>query len=72
MTINNEGIERLQHAIVLQAAKDYKRALKYDDTEKIKSLERWFSSEFGLALTDNKSDYILQEIRKGTELRGKI
>ena len=72
MTINNEGIERLQHAIVLQAAKDYERALRHDDTDKIKSLERWFFSEFGLALTDNKSDYILQEIRKGTELRGKI
>lgn len=64
--------EKLANAIVLQAVKDYRRALKRlkkcpDSREariEAESLERFFRSHWYSALTTVDGEYLMSELRK--------
>ena len=67
---NEEGIENLTNAIVLQAVKDYRKALKglsldgKSSTTVIADCERFFRSEWYRQLTNVDGEYLITTIRK--------
>ena len=68
--INDEGIENLTNAIVLQAVKDYRKALKgfsingKSSSAVIADCERFFRSEWYRQLTNVDGEYLITNIRK--------
>ncbi len=64
--------EKLANAIVLQAVKDYRHALKHqkkcpnsrDAKAQIDELERFFRSGWYTALTTVDGEYLITELRK--------
>ncbi len=68
------GIEDLSNAIVLQAVKDYRRALAggsingRDSKSVIAECERFFRSEWFNSLTNIDCKYLMESIRKEFEL----
>ena len=68
------GIEDLTNAIVLQAVKDYRRALAggsvngRDSKSVIEECERFFQSEWFNNLTNVDGNYITTSIRKEFEI----
>jgi hypothetical protein len=64
--------EKLANAIVLQAAKDYRHALKHlrkcpnsrDARTQISELERFFRSGWYTALTTVDGEYLITELRR--------
>ena len=65
---NDIGFEMLAVAIVVQAYDDYKKALKRKDRREIKSIERFFYSDFYSILTSIEPSYLInnakREVRK--------
>ena len=65
---NDIGYEMLAVAIVVQAYDDYKKALKRKDRREIKSIERFFYSDFYSLLTSIEPSYLINnakmEVRK--------
>lgn len=67
---NKEGIENLANAIILQAVKDYRKALKgfslngKSSAAVIADCERFFRSEWFKELTDVDGEYLIINIRK--------
>ena len=65
---NDIGYEMLAIAIVVQAYDDYKKALKRKDRREIKSIERFFYSDFYSLLTSIEPSYLInnakREVRK--------
>lgn len=61
--ISNTGIINLTVAIVKSVADDYRKALKNNQKQKIKDLEKWFTSEYGELLCNGKGEYIMNTIR---------
>ena len=65
---NDIGYEMLAVAIVVQAYDDYKKALKRKDRIEIKSIERFFYSDFYSLLTSIEPSYLInnakREVRK--------
>ena len=65
---NDIGYENLAVAIVVQAYDDYKKALKRKDRREIKSIERFFYSDFYSLLTSIEPSYLInnakREVRK--------
>ena len=65
---NDIGYEMLAAAIVVQAYDDYKKALKRKDRREIKSIERFFYSDFYSLLTSIEPSYLIsnakREVRK--------
>ena len=65
---NDIGYEMLAVAIVVQAYDDYKNALKRKDRREIKSIERFFYSDFYSLLTSIEPSYLInnakREVRK--------
>ena len=65
---NDIGYEMLAVAIVVQAYDDYKQALKRKDRREIKSIERFFYSDFYSLLTSIEPSYLInnakREVRK--------
>lgn len=66
--MNDEGVDLLRNAIVIQAAKDYKRSFDYksgacDEFDR-KEIEKFFRSEWYEQLTDVDSKYIMNEIKR--------
>ena len=65
---NDIGYEMLAVAIVAQAYDDYKKALKRKDRREIKSIERFFYSDFYSLLTSIEPSYLInnakREVRK--------
>ena len=65
---NDIGYENLAIAIVVQAYDDYKKALKRKDRIEIKSIERFFYSDFYSLLTSIEPSYLInnakREVRK--------
>lgn len=67
-----EPVERLANAIILQAVKDYRaalRALKKSPSSNTarsqkKALERFFRSDWYLLLTDLDGEMVIERIRK--------
>jgi len=70
----NEGYENLRCAILAQAVKDYRRALKfggsrYGSQYDIEALERWFLSDWGETLSCNNGARIIAKVKQ--EVRGR-
>lgn len=67
---NEEGIENLTNAIILQAVKDYRKALKgfslngKSSTAVIVDCERFFRSDWYRQLTNVDGEYLMTTIRK--------
>lgn len=67
---NEEGIENLANAIILQAVKDYRKALSgfslngKSSTAVIADCERFFRSDWYRQLTNVDSEYLIITIRK--------
>ena len=72
--MNETGIEDLSNAIVLQAVKDYRRALAggsvngRDSKSVIEECERFFKSEWFNSLTKIDCKYLMENIRKEFEV----
>ena len=72
--MNETGIENLTNAIVLQAVKDYRRALAggnvngRDSKSVIAECERFFQSEWFNVLTNVDGMIIIAKIRKEFEI----
>ena len=70
MDIEREGIENLTNAIILQAVKDYRKALKglslngKSSTAAIADCERFFRSDWYRQLTNVNGEYLIATIRK--------
>ena len=71
---DKEGFENLANAIILQAVKDYRRALSEfslnstPNTYVIEQCETFFRSEWFQELTDADGEYLIKTIRKEYEL----
>ena len=67
---NEEGIENLANAIILQVVKDYRKALKgfsingKSSTAVIADCERFFRSDWYRQLTNVDGEYLIINIRK--------
>ena len=67
---NEEGIENLTNAIILQAVKDYRKALKRfslngkSSTAVIVDCERFFRSAWYRQLTKVDGEYLITTVRK--------
>ena len=61
---NDIGYEKLAIAIVLQAYDDYKKALKRKDRREIKSIERFFYSDFYSLLTSIEPSYLINNAKR--------
>lgn len=60
----NDGIYNLTNAIVLQACKDYRTALKWDDRATIREIERFFRSEWYKMLTTIDGEFLIDKLKK--------
>ncbi len=71
---NEEGIENLTNAIILQAVKDYRKALRIfslngkSSTAVIAACERFFQSEGFNILTKIDGKYLMENITKEFDL----
>ena len=70
------GYERVRVEIVRQAINDYEKALKRESKGKpplaiysVKSLEKFFLSEWGQALSGNNGKYIIEKCRRRVEIK---
>lgn len=67
---NEDGLENLANAIIVQAVKDYRKALSgfssdgKSDTDVIAECERFFRSEWFRVLTNINGEYLITRIRK--------
>lgn len=60
----NDGYKNIRAAIIEQAIHDYRAALMSGNGGKAFSLERWFLSEWGQALSEYNGDKIIARVRK--------
>jgi hypothetical protein len=60
----SDPYQNLANAIVAVAVDDYRKALKDDDEQLIKSLERFFYSEWYEVLTNVPSDKLLSYLNR--------
>ena len=73
--MNQQGMEDLTNAIILQAVKDYRSALAggsvngRDSKAVIAECERFFQSEWFNGLTKIDCNYLMKNIRKEFEKR---
>lgn len=67
---NEDGLENLANAIILQAVKDYRKALKgysidgRNCSSVVSECERFFRSEWFRVLTNVNGEYLITRIRK--------
>ena len=57
------GYEKLAEAIILQAVKDYRKALKHDERGRKREIERFFRSEYFTVLTNISGEMLIQKLR---------
>ena len=64
--ITESGVESLIEAIIVQACKDYRLALKSKDKSKIISLERFFKGDYFGEMTNYNisGDYIIRTLKR--------
>lgn len=62
--LNINPYNRLANAIIIQAAKDYRKALLTNDSTSIHGLEHFFGSEWFALLTDLDGDALAQNIKR--------
>ena len=58
-----DGYEKLAEAIILQAVKDYRKALKHDERGRKREIERFFRSEYFTVLTNISGEMMIQKLR---------
>lgn len=58
-----DGYKELANAIILQAVKDYRKALKYDERGRKREIEKFFGSEYFRILTDVDGEMLIQKLR---------
>lgn len=64
VSTTEEGYEALAAFVILQAVKDYQRALRKKDKMEIKTLERWFRGpEFGM-WSESDPEYLIEKSRE--------
>ena len=56
--------EALANAIILQAVKDYRKALKRDDCVRQKEIERFFRSEWFSVLTKIDPEMLIRKLEE--------
>ncbi len=56
--------ELIRAAILKQAVKDYKSALKRNQPHKKAELERFFRSDWGQLLSSNHGEYIIENCKR--------
>lgn len=57
------GYEKLANAIILQAVKDYRKALKHDERGRKREIERFFRSEYFTVLTNISGEMLIRKLR---------
>ena len=57
------GYEKLAEAIILQAVKDYRKALKYDARGRKREIERFFRSGWFTILTNVSGEMLIRKLR---------
>lgn len=62
-----DGYEELAEAVILQAVKDYRKALKYDERGRKREIEKFFRSEYFRILTDVDGEMLIQKLRTGVK-----
>lgn len=60
----NEGYKYIRAAVVQQAVDDYTEAIISGNGGSVVSLERWFLSDWGQALSNSNGDKIIARVRK--------
>ena len=55
--------EKLAEAIILQAVKDYRKALKHDERGRKREIERFFRSEYFTVLTNISGEMLIRKLR---------
>ena len=58
-----DGYEKLAEAIILQAVKDYRKALKHDERGRKREIERFFKSEYFTVLTNISGEMLIRKLR---------
>lgn len=58
-----DGYKELANAIILQAAKDYRKALKYDERGRKREIEKFFRSEWFAILTSISGEMLIHKLR---------
>lgn len=58
-----DGYEKLAEAIILHAAKDYRKALKHDERGRKREIERFFRSEYFTVLTNISGEMLIRKLR---------
>lgn len=58
-----DGYKELANAIILQAAKDYRKALKHDERGRKREIEKFFRSEWFSILTNISGEMLIQKLR---------
>jgi carbamoylphosphate synthase small subunit len=62
-TSEQEAYENLANAIIIQAVKDYRTALKDDNIGLKRNVERFFKSEHFRGLTNISGEQLMKKIR---------
>lgn len=62
-----DGYKELANAIILQAVKDYRKALKHDERGRKREIERFFRSEYFTVLTNISGEMMIQKL--GSEVK---
>ena len=63
MAQHTDGYDNVRIAILTQAIKDYKRALKRKSTFSVRAYERWFLSAWGEMLSGGNGAYIIEKTK---------
>ena len=63
-----ERYKELANAIIIQAVKDYRKALKYDERGRKREIEKFFRSEWFTVLTNISGEMLIRELR--AEVKG--
>lgn len=58
-----DGYELLAEAVILQAVKDYRKALKYDERGRKREIERFFRSGWFSILTNLSGEMLIRKLR---------
>ena len=57
------GYEKLAEAIILQAVKDYRKALKHDERGRKREIEWFFRSSWFSILTNLSGEMLIRKLR---------
>ena len=57
-----DGYKELANAIILQAVKDYRKALKHDERGRKREIERFFRSEYFTVLTNISGEMLIRKL----------